>query len=471
MMEKNDPEEIQGYLEDPSNLKGQAPDKVVLPGSTQEVADVLRQAHGQNVPVTISGGGTGVVGGRIPQGGWVISTEKLNQVQHIDPDTRRASLQAGVIVDVFLEELKRAGLFYPPFPTEKTAFIGGTVATNASGEYTYRFGCTREYVERLTVVLANGEPVDIRRGEHILTDGTITVPGLPGSITTAFRSPDLPKNSCGYYLKPPSDLIDLFIGSEGTLGVITDIEVSLIPDLQDPLFCVIFLSEPAGFTFSEQIRQSPLEKSLFCLEYFDSHSLALLSAQTPIPPGSCEALLLILDMTEEDSVLEELEAVLETPSVADTWASDSAATREKIYAFRQGLPEAVNEKVKAKGIVKLSTDIAVPEAQSPAMFAFYQELLSASPIEYAMFGHIGESHLHVNLLPEPGQVMDAEKLYVQFLQKAVALGGTIGAEHGIGKKKAPYLPLMFSPEQLMEMRKIKDFLDPPGILSPGNIFD
>jgi D-lactate dehydrogenase (cytochrome) len=469
MITKTDPQDMASYMEDPSNLKGTEPEKIFLPATEAEVSEVVKEAAAQRKPLTVSAGGTGVVGGRIPSGGWVVSMEKLNKIKDIDIANKTASLESGVVVDAFLDELKKPCLFYPPFPTEKSAFIGGTAATNASGEYTYHFGGTRAYVRGLSVVLPDGQKLSLTRGQHVLTNGKIALPGRSSSITTAFRSPNLEKSSCGYFMQEQTDLVDLFIGSEGTLGIITALDVSLIDAPRDPMFCVAFLSAPKALEFQQLLESSPLAMDLLALEYFDRHALDLLSAHARIPAKTQEAVLFILDLNDE-KMLDQLDQLLTQPYVVDTWASDSAATAAKIYEFRWKLPESVNELVKEKKLVKLSSDLAVPPDKHAEMFRYYTELLDPAGVRYVLFGHLGESHLHVNFLPEPDQKDQAEELYIQLLKKAVSLGGTISAEHGIGKKKKKYLPLMFSAAQLTEMKKIKDYVDPLGIMGAGNIF-
>jgi D-lactate dehydrogenase (cytochrome) len=265
MITKTDPQDMASYMEDPSNLKGIEPEKIFIPATAAEVSEVVKEAAAHRQPLTVSAGGTGVVGGRIPSGGWVISTEKLNKIKDINTADKTASLESGVVVDEFLNELKKPCLFYPPFPTEKSAFIGGTAATNASGEYTYHFGGTRAYVRGLTVVLPDGQKLSLTRGQHTLKNGVITLPGRNTSITTTFRSPHLDKNSCGYFLQDRTDLVDLFIGSEGTLGIITALEVSLIDAPRDPMFCVAFLSAPKALEFQQLLESSPLAMDLLAL--------------------------------------------------------------------------------------------------------------------------------------------------------------------------------------------------------------
>lgn len=469
MIIKTELDEMLPYTEDPSNIAGSLPSKIYIPETVAEVAPLVRQAYVTNTPLTISGGGTGIVGGRIPRGGWVLSTERLQKIHPFEIAKNTIQVEAGVVINTLLNTLATFKYFYPPFPTEKTAYIGGTIATNASGEYTYRYGPTRAHIQSLNVVLAHGQMLTIHRGDYSINNGVFNLPMLTGTLHTTFRTPNVPKSSCGYFLKDSTDLVDLLIGSEGTLAVITGAELSLIPAPHEPFFCVIFLNTATAFALSNTLKSASFEPSILGIEYFDHHSLELLRLKHTLPTNATEALLVMFNI-EDESIYDAIAPYLEHPDIIDTWASDSAQSRERIYAFRHALPEAVNDRIRSEGLTKLSTDCAVPHAQAATMLTYYKELLSSTDIPYTLFGHIGEAHLHVNFLPKPGQKDQAKKLYKMILQKAVSLGGTISAEHGIGKKKAPYLPLMFSKNQLHEMKKIKNYFDPKGILCPGNIF-
>jgi len=169
MIIKNDPDTIKSYFEDSSNLKGGYAERVILPENIDDIVKIVRQANRQRTPITISGGGTGTTGSRVPFGGMVVSTERLNKIFSISQDDMSASLQTGVMVEDLKEACEKKGLFYTSHPTEKAAFMGGTVSTNASGSRSFRYGPTRRYVKRLNMVLANGEVLDIKRGDRYLT--------------------------------------------------------------------------------------------------------------------------------------------------------------------------------------------------------------------------------------------------------------------------------------------------------------
>ncbi len=261
MLIKANPDAIQSYLSDASHmLEGQAT-RVLVPENADEVAEILREATAARTPVTISGAGTGTVGGRIAFEGIVLATDRLNQIKSFirnEQGSGSAVVEAGVRLEDFQSFVEAKGMFYPPDPTERSCFIGGTVATNASGARTFKYGPTRNYVERLRVALATGEVIDMRRGElRADSNGLVriplaladsSVPPTRGSKRTieaqlpSYKMPQTRKHAAGYYVEPGMDLVDLFIGSEGTLGVILEAELRLLPRPEGLLTGVIFFS-------------------------------------------------------------------------------------------------------------------------------------------------------------------------------------------------------------------------------------
>lgn len=470
MIVKTDPDAIVPYTEDYSNLKGTPPEKVIVVENEQEIIEVIKEAASKKIPLTISGAGTGNVGGRVPMGGWVLSTEKLNKIIEIDRKNMCATLEAGVRIADFLHELESYNLFYAPFPTEKSAFIGGNAATNASGEFSYRFGCTRGHILGLRVVLSTGEILDIKRGKIVLKNGTIQLPGRGFSLKVSYRSPDIHKNSAGYYLKDTSDLIDLLIGNEGTLGVISQVKVKLTEMPKELAYFVAFYrTENPSKPVNALKNEVKFKNHMFVLEYFDKNSLNLLKQKFPQIPADAEYALLFAVEMKKDWLKEVLEFAEKFDAI-DVWASESRQDAERILDMRHALPETINSILKNKKLKKLSTDIAVPHEKFWQMFEFYKKTFENCEMLTVMFGHIGESHLHTNLIPNPEQIKEAENVIIKLMKKGVELGGTISAEHGIGKTRKKYLSLMFSDKEIQDMKKIKEYFDPSGILCPGNIF-
>ena len=488
MIIKKDKDTIGAYLEDSSNLKGGFAEEVVIPEDTAELSAFMRKANAGKTPVTIAGGGTGTTGSRVPLGGILLSMEKFDKIYDLSKDKMSAILQSGVLVDDLKKACEAKGLFYTSHPTEKTAFVGGTIATNASGARSFKYGPTRKYVKWLKMVLADGEEFVLRRGERFLKRGsseirldsgrTIDVP-IP-----AYRMPNT-KNSAGYFAGDGMDLIDLFIGQEGTLSVITDVELGLEQKPLGILSAFVFFDrEEDAWNFSGEARAisrlgpkkggSNLEA--LSIEYFDSKCVELVRSKNKNVPASAKAAIFFeqeVSNLNQDAILDEWLKLISKYGVPldNTWVAMNEADAAKFIEIRHSIPEAMNDIIRRRGIEKLATDIAVPDDKFPEMARYYAEVLKEGGVEYYIFGHIGECHLHVNLLPksEAESVM-AREIYVKFVRKATAFGGTISAEHGIGKIKRRYLEMMYGKSGIMEMARIKKAFDPNCILGLGNIF-
>jgi len=484
MIIKKEPEQIISYLEDTSNLKFGSADVVYIPKNESEVLEAIKDAKKNKMPITASGAGTGTTGGRIPQGGAILSLEKLNSIISIDKKNSRATLQAGVIVDDFLKELGKDNLFYPPFPTERMAFIGSNVSTNASGEYSFRFGATRKYVERIKVALSSENILDIKRRQYIADgNGVITSSFFKVKIPE-YRSPDT-KNAAGYFSRPGMDLIDLFIGSEGTLGIITEVELKLIPALPPRSIMILFFEkDEETLKFLKRIKKeiaSPSARNdkkfnVYALEYFEKNSLGILRKSRHQKIGGqafpnipeCESALYI---EQEAKDLEEWLELLEEYNLADTWIGENERDYNKLIDFRHKLPELINEYFRELKQTKVSLDLAVPENYFPEFFDFYKKMAKKTEVEYVIFGHIGENHLHFNFFPKNEEERArAQTAYIEAVKKAVANGGTVSAEHGIGKLKHKYLEMMYGREGIMEMVRIKKTIDPFCMFGLDNIF-
>lgn len=446
------------YLEDASGYQGQA-DALHIPETAEDLSAVLRNATRERVPVTIAGAGTGVAGGRCAQGGWVISMEKFRR---LDIGQGQAVVGAGVLLKELQAATPASGQFYAPDPTENSAALGGTIATNASGSRSFLYGDTRRHIRALQVALADGAVLNLRRGQPV----PFAVPEIPMPATT--------KHSAGYWIRSGMDYLDLFIGSEGTLGVVTEAEVALLPAPKHLLTGVIFFpSDAACLNATEQWREVAL---LRMMEYMDAGSLDLLRVRYPEIPARAHAALLIeqvLDAEESPEVdawlerLEHVEALAE-----DSWFASTAAERERFRRFRHALPEAVNDTVRRNGFLKLGSDCAVPVARNREMMAYYRRRLDDEfPGRSVIFGHIGDAHVHANILPTSQAEFDRGKqMMIDFARQAVALGGTVGAEHGVGKRKAHLLSLQYSPDQLEAMKSVKRRLDPDWLLGRGTLF-
>src|ERR1051325_10750100 len=505
MLIKSDPAEIESFLSDASHMREGRADRVAFPENEAEVAELLRTASENKIPVTVSGAGTGTVGGRIPFAGIVLATSKLNQLKSVvhklqDGEAGRAVAECGVMLSDLQRFVESQDLFYPPDPTERSCFIGGTVATNASGARTFKYGPTRNYVRRLKLALATGEVIDLRRGElHADVAGQIKLALPSGRITKrtcpGFHCPAPRKHASGYYVAPEMDLLDLFIGSEGTLGVILEVEVALLPKPQALLSGVVFFTKESELlAFVRETREvslatrerhqvgrlgSLMEKALAvtdrglrgrrsmqnvdageqlidarAIEYFDAESLRFLRDKyEAIPEGAVGAIFFEQESTPatEDALMNQWLSLLERHNALTdaSWFATNESDQAKLREFRHALPVLMNEWFARHQQRKVSTDMCVPDEAFPEMLSFYQSTLRAGNLRFTIFGHIGDNHVHVNILPRNDEeATKAREIYLLFLKRAAAMGGTLSAEHGIGKLKRDYLPLFYSAQQI-----------------------
>jgi FAD/FMN-containing dehydrogenase len=433
-------------FEDASGYQGDA-DRLERPSTVEEVSAFLSEANAAGTPVTILGAGSGVTGGAVPEGGAVLSLERFRR---LDIGRGEARAGAGVLLHELQSAARKAGQFYAPDPTHNAAALGGTIANNASGSRSFRYGSTRRHLLSLQAVMADGTIREFSRGEHIDFD----VPPVYKPQTT--------KNQAGYALSPGMEWVDLLCGSEGTLAVIVEATFRLLPAPKERLTGVVFF--PAESAAMDAVDAWRGIERLCMLEYIDAASLRLINGP------ACDAALLIEqeDPDEEAWVtrLERAGALLE-----ESWFGTSDADRERFRRFRHALPETVNDRVRKRGYMKMGTDYAVPIARHREMLANYREGLATFPGEAVIYGHVGDGHLHVNLMP----ANDAEKqrsweLIQTWAKQAVALGGTAGAEHGLGKRKRHLLEYMFPAEDIQAMKSVKRRLDPAWILGRGNLF-
>ncbi|MGD9496094.1 MAG: FAD-binding oxidoreductase [Armatimonadota bacterium] len=502
-----DPQIIDQYASDESNtFFARGVEAVVFPESAEDVAEVLRAATASGTPVTISGGGTGLTGARVATCGGIIMTMELMahegeragfepvRITHegreytvaLDRSARLAWCPPAITLKA-LEVLLAPDLLFPPAPTEQSAMLGGAVAENASGARTFRYGATRDWVEALELVLPTGEQLHVRRGDVIAEGRTLRFTSLDGAVhEVTAPSYDMPatKNAAGLYAADGMDLIDLFVGSEGILGVITAVLVRLTqrPELvSDTAF---FASEEAAIAHADALREAARDGApIVSIEFYDPGALRFMADQPQVRPEHQAAIFTEVAVDDPDAI-ELLAEIIEASDPLDDWFADSERDREAQRAFRHALPENVNTWLRAHGTDKLCTDYAVPaEAFGTMMDAYHQALarfleVTGRPDESAvLFGHIGNYHLHVDFLPaDAAEEAAAMEQYIFLARTALGLDGTITAEHGVGKKTlpiggraVPYLELMYGPEGLAEIAAAKRALDPAWILNPGNM--
>lgn len=445
------------YTEDASGFKGHT-DRVAVPRDEAELIAVLDEARAARIPVTISGAGTGLAGGRVAQGGWTLSTERFQRIEIHDG---WATAGSGVSLADLQAAARPSGQFYPPDPTETLASLGGTVACNASGSRSFLYGATREWLRRLRVVLMDGRVLDVRRGDRLDFD----VPALP--------RPGTKKVSCGFPLQPGMDWIDLFTGSEGILGIVTEVEVGLLPIPQALLNGVVFFpDEERTLNAIDAWRPIP---GLRMLEFACHQSLRLIAQRFPEIPAQAQGAAIIEQIVSGESDFDLWSDRLAAGGALehDSWFGTSDGDRERFRRFRHALPESVNDACRRNGFMKLGSDYAVPLERHREMIRYYRA--QCDPVlddRYVIYGHIGDAHVHLNMLPASQADFDNGKaLMVDFARKAVELGGTVAAEHGLGKRKAHLLKLQYTSEQISQMAEVKRRLDPDWLLGRGNLLD
>jgi D-lactate dehydrogenase (cytochrome) len=489
MITKTEQNEIQDYLKDASNTKGYC-DAVVYPENTNDVVSILKRANAEKTKVTVCGNRTGLSGGSVPTGGIVLSTEKMNKILEINEVDKFAIVEPGVLLSDFLKELKSKNLYYPPDPTELNCFLGGTVATNASGSKTFKYGPTRDFVIEMEIVLPTGEILVLERGKNFSKKFDLTILTENGA-KKEFHIPSvksLPtKNTAGYFCKENMDAIDLFIGSEGTLGIMTKLKLNLLTAPQMVLSAVIFFnSEDDGLNFIEESRNesynSRINKLRFsidalALEFFDKFALEFLRDDFPnIPQDSNSAVWFEQEINEEsrNDITDLWISIIEKHhgDLNHSWIAMNENDKLKFVEFRHRISTKVNEFISSRNFRKLGTDFAVPDKELKKFYYQLKNDVIKAGLDYVIYGHFGNSHIHLNMLPKNSEEFETAKiLYNSMCLSAIKSGGTFAAEHGVGKNKKALLYEMYDEKVISEMWIIKQTLDPNLILGNGNIFN
>jgi FAD/FMN-containing dehydrogenase len=457
-----DPDVLEGYRRDASPVVG-SPEGLLRPSSASEAAGWLQEAAGRGVAVTACGLRTSTTGAGLAPHGWTMSCERMVGLVDLDPERRIARVRPGTVLREFKDAVEDAGLFYPPDPTsERECAVGGTVACDASGARTYRYGATHRWVRAVEIAMVDGS---VRR----------------------FQRPSVGKDAAGYAAL--RNLVDLVCGSEGTLGFITEVEVDLIARPEAfSAGLAFFLSLADALAFVAEARREDSAGTGVkprCLELLDEGCLEIMRAQdTAIsPPAAAGAAIFFEEEhaasdTAAMAVMEAWWALLERSpgSLADdTVIADAPARQAELRSLRHAVPATLNEEgrgYESDGGRKISTDWAVPFAELPAFMEAADRRLEAAGVERVFrYGHVGNGHPHYNLLVrDDDERRRADGVVEWMCEEACRRGGTITAEHGMGKVKLHYAHHRFDPLSREVMRAIKDRFDPKGILAPGNLF-
>jgi FAD/FMN-containing dehydrogenase len=435
-------------------------DKAFAPADTNELREIITAAASLSIPITIVGAGTGLTGAAVPNGGWVVALNRFRNL-HIEKGWARCGV--GLSLQELQDEAAKTGQFFGPNPTEYSASIGGIISTNAGGARSFCFRSVRHHVLGMEVTFMNGETKWMSRNEPV------------SFAYKPIRQPATTKNSAGYHLVPEMDWVNLLSASEGTLGIITEVELQLLPIAPAILSGVVFFaSDEDALNAVDDWR--PVGR-LRLLEYLDGASLNFMRSTYPDIPSGAKAALLIeqdLDSEGDEEIDHWVDRLDKHNALSDeSWFGFSPAERERFRALRHALAASVVDLVRRNGLPKIGTDFAVPITRNRDLLTYYRKRCDeAFPGKYLIFGHIGDANVHLNVLPSsPEEARLGEELMYEFAEYALSLGGTVAAEHGIGKNKRDLLRLMYAPEEIEAMKDVKRHLDPKWLLGRGTIFE
>ena len=512
------PDAIGDFLEDAAHHPGGHAAGVAHPATEAEVGALLRQSQ-RVLPV---GAQSSLTGGATPLGEVVVTTRRLNRI--VMAGSNGITAQAGVPIAELQEALARCDAWYPPTPTFEGACIGGAVATNAAGAATFKYGATRDWIRGLKVVLADGSLLELHRGEHRAhIDGYFELHGAGGVRRIplpGYRMPAVPKRSAGYFARPGMDAVDLFIGSEGTLGVITEVTCDVVSPR--PEVCLVWLTLPddaGALALVAALRREaraawrsrdPGGMDVAAVEHLDRRSLELVREDgadrrhgVDVPADAAVALLVQLELPPAavptsaaaydqiggalapgapDTPLVRLCRMLDRAGVLDRAEIALPADRrrqDQLRAVREAVPEAVNRRVKAAqrdvdaGIRKTAADMIVPYEHFGDSLEAFRNAFERRGLDYAIWGHISDANVHPNVIPRSlADVERGQEAIMACGRAVIGMGGCPLAEHGVGRNpvKQALLRELYGDEGIAAMRAVKAALDPRGVLAPGVLF-
>ena len=437
---RTDAQALEDYGRDESDLGTMPADVVVLAETTAQVAHVLRTAQAHGVPVTPCGARSGKSGGSMPvEGGVVLSLERMKAIKRLSVEDLTAVVEPGVVTGDFMKAAEAVGLFYPPDPNSwEWCTLGGNVAENAGGPRALKYGVTRDYVLGLEWVMPRGE---------VLRVGRQTIKGVAGY-----------------------DLVGLLVGSEGTLGVATELTLQLLPLPRVVQTALLVFDDvfAAARAVTAILAGGILPRTL---ELLDEVSIRAVDGKGfNFPAGTGAAVLAEVYGNQADAVFSELAQLGEIAAAhgaKETLLAQGDAQREKLWAARRTVSTALRSLAR----YKLSEDIAVPRSAIPDTIARLKAMGEELGLVVATYGHAGDGNLHANILYESQEQRPAvERALRRMAELAVSVGGTITGEHGVGLAKRDLLPLEQSAPVLQLQRQLKELFDPQGLLNPGKIF-
>jgi len=509
------PDVVAGFLEDAAHSPGGHTPAVGFPRDEAQLASMLLEA----TAVLPIGAQSSLTGGATPRGEVVISLSRLTGISEVAPT--HITVQPGVTLTSLRDTLTVAGKAYPPAPTYEGATVGGIVSTNAAGAATFKYGTTRDWVRGLTVMLACGELLDLERGRVRAADGRFEIQTSEGAITVpvpTYRMPEVSKHSAGYHAAPEMDLVDLFVGSEGTLGIVTSVTLDILASC--PAICLVLIAldnEPRAIRVASQMRDASFRTrragdreglDVVAIEHMDRRCLSLLRedgadrrnhvtlpdtagvallAQVELEPGTTaehihEEVGLAGSTEPPDTPIVRLCRLLDAEGLLD--ATELAAPGDRtraaeLLAFREAVPEAVNRRIGiARRTVdgtmeKIAADMIVPYPRLAEGLSLFRAAFASRGLDYAIWGHISDANMHPNLLPRTADEMRlGEDAILVCGREVIRLGGCPLAEHGVGRNriKQALLRQLYGEPGLAQMRAVKRALDPDGKLAPGVLF-
>jgi D-lactate dehydrogenase (cytochrome) len=518
-----DPQVLGGYAEDASGYPVAPAAGLLRPGAPEEAAAFLRATAGRGVAILPQAARTSLTGGAVPRGEVIVSCERWTSIGAVREYGGSASVRvgAGVRLSTLQESLADLGWYFPPVPTYHEAMVGGVVATNAGGAATFKYGVTRQWVRGIRVLLAGGDLLEIERGQALARPGErFRIEDAGGRVfevpTPNHRLPSLRKLSAGYFASDPLDLVDLIVGSEGTLALVVDADLDLVPVPGAVVTALAFVErEGAALQLAAALRDAgrrarsgadPRDPDVRAVEYVDGAGLDLLRRhgdaerlRVNVPEEARGAILLECEMDRWDG-REAAEAAILAALDGGGPAHDGPLFRlvrilaahvpadgmelalpgdegraSALSAFREAVPKRVNEILAARrrddpGVRKVGGDLIVPVDRIADALAAWRAALERAGLEHATWGHVSDGNLHPNALARSAaEVERAEAVLLELADDAIGRGGSPLSEHGVGRSalKQEMLRRFVGDAAIARMREIKRALDPEWRLAPG----
>jgi D-lactate dehydrogenase (cytochrome) len=513
-----DPDVLATLRRDAAAMHGSGAAGLIEPRSTEQLARWLRD--NPTTPLLAQGALTSLTGGATPDGDVVVSLRRMTQLR-VSDSGENVQADAGVVLANLQQALADRGLYYPPAPTHDGATIGGNVSTNAAGAATFKYGTTRDWVNRIRMVLRNGDVLALRRGDHIVRAAEVL--RFEGSRTFELRmpvyeSPAIKKSSAGYFARSPMDLIDLFIGSEGTLGFITEAELRVVPRPRVVTGLVFASRIDRAIALVGELRERSEATrrgdrldglDVRSIELFDRRCLELLREENKlrehavdVPESAVACLLFEQEVAlswSDDAIVDQLVAAGEGASAqrnpigdlmdvlrrfdvveATEIALPSDARRQRqLAAIREAIPLSISDWLVRRQkdhpeVHKVAGDMTVPFERFEEMLGCYGEAFRARGVDVAVFGHISDGNVHPNALPRDARDMrQAKEALLSLAAKAKSMGGCPLSEHGVGKHplKKAMLAQFWGDDAISQMRGVKRAFDPTWTLGRGVFFD